>query len=335
MLNEGRQPKDLSADNTSDEEIVPAAISDTGCERELNEDRYAVIDSSSGVAWVVCDGMGGSTGGELAAQLAIDAMRRDLENQDGRLSEIALKSSIHEANRVIVLRRQNPIFAGMGTTVVAALIANQEVCIGHVGDSRAYLIREGAIQQLTIDHTYVQELVDRGQISSEQALDHPQAHILTRCLGAEPGLEVVFKKFWLWPVGAEECQDFLFLCSDGLYSLVTDQEIAEIVCQRTPQRACIELVDLARLRGGFDNITMAIVPLEGQLRNERPASATQKPALPKKGAHKRAVSRNEKVRPARRQLSIASPIKSVMMVMMLSVLSAVATAAYFLWGVSK
>lgn len=334
MLNEGRQPGGISTDSMSEEEIVPAAISDTGCERELNEDRYAVIDSSSGVAWVVCDGMGGSAGGELAAQLAIDAMRRDLENQEERLAEVALKSAILEANRVIVLRRQNPIFAGMGTTVIAALISNQEVCIGHVGDSRAYLIRGGAIQQLTVDHTYVQELVDRGQISAEEAMDHPQAHILTRCLGAEPGLEVNFKKFWLWPVSNDETQDYLFLCSDGLYSLVTDQEIAEIVCQRTPQRACIELVDLARLRGGFDNITMAIVPLEGQLRNERPA-VTQTKVAPQKRAGSKVMARPAKIRPTRRQLSISSPIKSIMMITMLSLVSAVATAAYFLWGVTK
>jgi protein phosphatase len=230
MLNQGRQSGEVGADNVSDDDLVPAAISDTGCERELNEDRYAVVDSPSGVAWVVCDGMGGSTGGELAAQLAIDALRRELENNEARFPEVALKSSIVEANRVIVLRRQNPAFAGMGTTIVAALVTEHEICIGHVGDSRAYLIRNKAIQQLTTDHTYVQELVDRGQISAEDALEHPQAHILTRCLGSEPGIEVTFKKFYLWPTSPEEGADFLFLCSDGLYSLVSDEEIAQLVC---------------------------------------------------------------------------------------------------------
>lgn len=176
---------------------IPAAITDTGCERELNEDRYAVIESPSGLAWLVCDGMGGQTGGELAAQLAIDAIRRDLENLPARPPEIALRSAILEANRIIVLRRQNQAFARMGTTIVAALFNGIEVAIGHVGDSRAYLVRDGAIQPLTTDHTYVQQLVDAGEIRSDQALSHPQAHILTGCIGAEPGLEVTMRRFWI------------------------------------------------------------------------------------------------------------------------------------------
>jgi PPM family protein phosphatase len=331
MLNQGRQSGEVGADNVSDDDLVPAAISDTGCERELNEDRYAVVDSPSGVAWVVCDGMGGSTGGELAAQLAIDALRRELENNEARFPEVALKSSIVEANRVIVLRRQNPAFAGMGTTIVAALVTEQEICIGHVGDSRAYLIRNKAIQQLTTDHTYVQELVDRGQISAEDALEHPQAHILTRCLGSEPGIEVTFKKFYLWPTSPEEGADFLFLCSDGLYSLVSDEEIAQLVCNRTPQRACIELVDIARSRGGFDNITMAIVPLEGQLRNERPEGPT--PVL------KPIRKKGESAHPARRRQAsehrVPSLFKSILIIFFLSVMSAAGTAAYFLWGVAQ
>ncbi|MCB0339150.1 MAG: serine/threonine-protein phosphatase, partial [Bdellovibrionales bacterium] len=182
----GRQEK---RSDTGDH-CVPAAITDTGCERELNEDRYAVIECDSGLAWVVCDGMGGEMGGELAAQLAIDAIRRDLENLPARPPAIALKSAALEANRIIVLRRQNPAFSGMGTTVVAAMFANSEVAICHAGDSRAYLIRDGAIQALTTDHTYVQDLVEKGKIGIEEALSHPQAHVLTRCIGSEPGLEV-------------------------------------------------------------------------------------------------------------------------------------------------
>ena len=163
---------------------VPAAITDVGCERETNEDRYAVIDSPMGKVWLVCDGMGGCLGGELAAQLAIDAIRRGLESREFASTSEALLAAVEEANRVIVLRRQNPAFSGMGTTVVAAMICGDEVVIAHAGDSRAYLVRDKEIQQLTVDHTYVQDLVERGQISDEEALSHPQAHVLTRCLGA-------------------------------------------------------------------------------------------------------------------------------------------------------
>lgn len=271
MLLEGLDKKNGSDRRAVDEgRTVPAAITDTGCERELNEDRYAVIECPSGLAWIVCDGMGGETGGELAAQLAIDAIRRDLENLPARSSEQAIKAAILEANRIIVLRRQNQAFSSMGTTIVSALFSGAEVAIGHVGDSRAYLIREGAIQQLTTDHTYVQTLVDKGEIKPEEALSHPQAHILTRAIGSEPGLEVASRKFWIWQVADGEPGDLLMLCTDGLYSHVTEGEMASIIGQESPQRACVKLVELAKNRGGFDNITVAIIPLAGQLRNEPP-----------------------------------------------------------------
>jgi len=247
---------------------VPAAITDTGCERELNEDRYAVVDSRSGLAWIVCDGMGGVSGGELAAQLAIDALRRDLENLPARPAQSALRSAILEANRVIVLRRQNPAFSSMGTTIVSALFQGSEVIIGSVGDSRAYMVREGAIQQLSVDHTYVQGLVEKGEIQPEEALTHPQAHVLTRCIGAEPGLEVDIKQYWLWPQTSSK--DSLVLVTDGLYSHVHDIEIATIVSENSPQRACVKLVELAKERGGFDNITVAVIPLPGELKKEKP-----------------------------------------------------------------
>lgn len=272
MLLEGAD-KNTTLEETglsSDGADLPAAITDTGCERELNEDRYAVVESASGTAWLVCDGMGGQTGGELAAQLAIDAIRRDLENLPERQSERAIKSAILEANRIIVLRRQNQAFANMGTTIVAALFSGSEITIGHVGDSRAYLIRDGAIQQLTIDHTYVQELVDAGQIKPEEALSHPQAHILTRCIGAEPGLQIALQKYWVWDAETEFSNDVLLLCSDGLYSMVSEGDIADIVTQNSPRRACIELVELAKKRGGYDNITVTIVPLTGELKGEAP-----------------------------------------------------------------
>lgn len=268
MLVEGSEKK--VAERSTEGPSVPAAVTDTGLERELNEDRYAVVEGASGIAWLVCDGMGGATGGELAAQLAIDAIKRELETAPARSSDSALRSAILEANRVIVLRRQNQAFASMGTTLVGVLFQGAEVAIGHVGDSRAYLVRDGAIQQLTTDHTYVQELVDRGEIRVEEALTHPQAHILTRCIGAEPGLEVDMRKFWIWEVPDSEPSDLVMLCTDGLYSLVSEGEIASIVSGNTPQRAGVKLVELAKARGGYDNITVAIVPLNGQLRQEPP-----------------------------------------------------------------
>ena len=252
------------------ENAIPAAITDTGCERDLNEDRYAVIESESGISWIVCDGMGGSSGGELAAQLAIDGMRRDLENLPGRTAVAALKSAILEANRIIVLRRQNQAFAQMGTTIVAAHFNGVEIALGHVGDSRAYLVRGMSIRQLTSDHTFVQDLVDQGKLSAEEALSHEQAHILTRAIGSEPGLNVDMQRFWLWDPEPGDQSDILVMCTDGLYTHVSDEEILKVISTESPQKACLKLVEMSKERGGFDNITVAVVPIDGRLMDSPP-----------------------------------------------------------------
>jgi len=258
---------------------LPAAMTDIGCEREINEDRYIVIDSPAGQAWIVCDGMGGTLGGELAAQLAVDSMRRSLQATQASEPEMALTAAIQEANRVIVLRRQNPAFSSMGTTVVGAMIRGDEITLAHAGDSRAYLVRGTEVQQLTIDHTYVQDLVDKGLISHEESMSHPQAHVLTKCLGAEPRLEMDRQTYWIWETSAEDVKDYLVLCSDGLYSHVADDELGEIVNEAAPQESCAKLVQLARERGGYDNITVAIIPLDGKLDNQPPEKRRQSSPL--------------------------------------------------------
>lgn len=265
-------------------QMDPAAITDVGCERTLNEDRYASIDSPSGTTWLVCDGMGGTAGGDLAAQLAIDAIRRDLQGQSARPPAVSIEHALMEANRVVVLRRQNQAFSQMGTTATAVQMLGAEIAIANVGDSRAYLIRDGSIRQLTVDHTYVQDLVERGELKEEEALSHPQAHILTRCLGAEPGIEVDLIQYWLTPSRSDVSSargDMLLLCSDGLYSLVEDGEIASLVASHSPADACEQLIALAKERGGFDNITIAIIPLDGELSFEPPAGYSSERMLQK------------------------------------------------------
>jgi len=260
-------------------ERVPAAVTDTGCERTLNEDRYAVVDSPSGTAWVVCDGMGGVSGGELAAQLSIETIRRSLELETSLPAVEALESALTEANKKILFKRQNQAFAQMGTTVVAMLMQGQEVAISHLGDSRSYLIRNSAIQQLTTDHTLVQDLVDKGEITIEESLSHPEAHVLTRCLGAESVAQIETKSLWIWE--SIEKGDSVLLCSDGLYSLVDDTEIAEKVSAYEPQEACLQLIELAKARGGYDNITVAIIPINGELRSQAPPTFNAKKNLEK------------------------------------------------------
>ncbi|MCC6952647.1 MAG: Stp1/IreP family PP2C-type Ser/Thr phosphatase [Deltaproteobacteria bacterium] len=303
-------------------EDAPAAITDVGCEREINEDRYAVLESNAGRMWVVCDGMGGVQGGELAAQLALDAMRRGLESRTFNTPEEALFGAIEEANRRIVLRKQNPQFGGMGTTVVAAIEYAGEVVIGSAGDSRAYLVRAGEIQQLTTDHTYVQDLVERGMISAQEALTHPQAHVLTRCLGAEPRLDMDTTRFWIWDTAAGEVNDRLVLCSDGLYSHVSDEEIASIISNNSPQDACVKLVEAAKKEGGYDNITVAVLPIHGQLREEAPPE-------PQRAARVAAVSQGSQAKAARVPWS-----RQLMIMFFLAIIGAVVTTLLVLWQAS-
>ena len=259
--------KTFNVTNTANRN-VPAALTDRGCARELNEDRYAAIDSPTGVAWVVCDGMGGVQGGDLAAQLAVEAIKSSLEAGTYESLENALVTSIEEANRKIVLRRQNPAFVNMGTTIVSVIFSEREYFFAHAGDSRAYLIRGKEIQQLTTDHSYVQQLVEEGKITSEEALSHPQAHVLTRCVGADPNLKLDVKRLWRW--NSEKGSDVILLCSDGLYSLISDSELVEHVGKYSPHECCVKLTELAKSRGGFDNITVAVLPVDGQLLERKP-----------------------------------------------------------------
>ena len=323
FLNEGNISGADAGLERGEEFLIPAAITDTGCERDLNEDRYAVVDSASGVGWFVCDGMGGASGGELAAQLAIDAIRRDLEMLPSRSPAAAFESAVLEANRVIVLRRQNQAFANMGTTIIGAMFKGDEVAIGHVGDSRAYLVRENAIQQLSRDHTLVQEWVDRGEILPEEALAHPQAHILTKCLGAEAMLDVDMKTYWVWPAEDGEPQDSLILCSDGLYSLVTEGELATVVTRSAPQDACVQLVEMAKERGGFDNITLAIIPLGGQLK-EQPSPPVD-----------RIVRPSGVVRESRVRTLWADMFRAGMLTGLLSAVSVLIIAFLIMYGMSR
>lgn len=292
------------------------SMTDVGCERELNEDRFETVSAGRAITWIVCDGMGGVAGGEFAAQLAIDAMTRTLQQSSlGDQNVDALEAAFREANRVILLRRKNPEFSGMGTTAVAARFDGREVVVSSVGDSRAYLVREGVVQQLTVDDTYVQSLVDEGKLMAEDALSHPDAHVLTRCLGSEPSASARSERLWLWPSDDGVASDSMVLCTDGLYSLIPDAELGEIVSDLPPREACERLVSLARERGGYDNITLSIIPFPGVL---RPAQPT--PIAVNQGA----VPSN---RPARRGTGV---LRHFMFLLLMAGLAAGATVAGFL-----
>ena len=235
--------------------LSAAALTDVGLRRRVNEDRYALAADLG--LYLVADGMGGHTAGQLASELAAEAAvntLRTLIDASASLTE-KLRYSVSAANREILSAAQaKPELAGMGTTLVALLAGPDRIALAHVGDSRAYLVRGGRIRQLTDDHSLVAELVRRQEISAHAARGHPHRHVLTRALGVRRSVEADLAE--LTPA----VNDTFVLCSDGLTTHVQDDEIAATVLSAADlESACDRLVDLANARGGEDNITVLLV----------------------------------------------------------------------------
>jgi serine/threonine protein phosphatase PrpC len=230
-----------------------AVRTDTGRQRNANEDSLFV----EAPLFVVADGMGGAQAGEVASRAAAESWAQNLPAAP---PERLLEETITGANRTIhELARKDPSLAGMGTTTTAALVdlGAEEVAIGHVGDSRAYRLRGGKFEQLTRDHSLVEEMRRKGQLTDAQAEDHPQRSIITRALGPEPEVEVDLQTV---PVQAG---DVFLICSDGLTTMLDDEKIAHILTRATSlQNAVRALVDEANRAGGRDNITVVLFRLE-------------------------------------------------------------------------
>ena len=231
-----------------------AGVSDTGRRRLRNEDAFICEPPFFAVA----DGMGGARAGEIAARLAATALEEAAPAARGQEGVVAL---IVEANRRIWERAvADPTTAGMGTTVTAALVDGGagQVAIGHVGDSRAYRLRDGALEQLTTDHSLVAELVESGVLTPEEAERHPQRSAITRALGTEPSVEV--EAFTV----TGQAGDVYLLCSDGLSTMLGDDEVVSAIegAGRDPAAAAEALVAAANAHGGEDNITVVLFELE-------------------------------------------------------------------------
>ena len=224
-----------------------ARASDTGRKRRHNEDSFVVQPP----LFAVADGMGGAQAGEVASKLAAAALE---ETDPGSLSgPDKLVSLIREANRRVYERASSdPSTSGMGTTMTVALVEGQHVTIGHVGDSRAYLVREGTLEQLTEDHSLVNELLKSGKLSREEAEVHPQRSVITRAVGTDPDVDVD-----AFVVDAS-IGDIFLLCSDGLTDMVADDDIRDTVERHRDDldRATKSLVSAANRGGGEDNITV-------------------------------------------------------------------------------
>jgi PPM family protein phosphatase len=226
---------------------------DTGRQRNANEDSFF----TRAPVFVVADGMGGAQAGEVASKAAAEAFAGELAPAP---PERVLRETIEGANRSIHEHaRDDPGLAGMGTTITAAIVdpEAEEVAIGHVGDSRAYRLRKGKLERLTRDHSLVEEMRRKGQLTEAQAEDHPQRSIITRALGPEPEVEVDLQTVPALP------GDVFLICSDGLTTMLDDDHIARLLGRAsTMQTAVRALVDEANRAGGRDNITVVAFQLE-------------------------------------------------------------------------
>lgn len=240
-----------------------ASCSDIGCERDNNEDSCSYWESPSdeqhqrkGRLAIVADGMGGHEGGKEASRIAVESIEEAYTSGSEDDPQSLLVSGFKVAEqRILEYASANPKLQGMGTTATAVAIFPTRLYYAHVGDSRLYLVRAGMVSRLTRDHSYVGRLVESGVITPEEADGHPQRHILTAALGAGTATspDIPDAAISLDP------GNILVLCTDGLWSVVGDEEIQQAVADRVPAEACSALVELARQRGGPDNITVQVL----------------------------------------------------------------------------
>lgn len=236
------------------------AKTDVGKAREMNQDYYYISDPEEELQiYILADGMGGYNGGEVASKLATDSVKDYLENNFKQIEHKKesilklIKESIEYANTVVYEKsKTSEELQGMGTTLDLCFIYNNKVYIGHVGDSRVYRIRGKIIRKLTKDHSYVQQLVEDGKITRQEAEHHPKKNMLIKALGCTDYVEPDVRARNL------EEQDVLLMCSDGLTNMVEEKVIYEQVVQN-PELAPEKLVNLANNAGGLDNITVITI----------------------------------------------------------------------------
>ncbi len=242
-----------------------ACLTDVGRQRENNEDSFLYWESDvesefrlKGRLAVIADGMGGYEGGQEASRLAVDTVRHVYEDKFHDSPQATLVDGLNSAHQIIQrYGEQHPEFQGMGTTCTALSVVDHQLNFAHIGDSRLYLVRSESVSRLTRDHSYVGRLVESGIVREEDAESHPQRHILTAALGSGRELTPDIPE---QPVELRS-GDTLLLCTDGLWSLVNEQDLGRIIRGNTPAQACRQLINIALERGGPDNITALILRL--------------------------------------------------------------------------
>lgn len=236
------------------------AKTDKGNIRESNQDAFAIGEFPNDVVWaVVCDGMGGAAGGNIASTLAVEVIRERInasyrdEMKDSSIINM-LDSAIAAANvEVYDFACSKQELQGMGTTGVCAVLRDGQAFIAHAGDSRAYIFGDGEPRQVTEDHSVVQDLLNNGRITADEAKNHPNRNIITRALGVNSSVDVEFDITPLLP------NDILLLCSDGLSNYVSDEEMASVIRSGDYDSCAERLIEIANENGGGDNITVVTI----------------------------------------------------------------------------
>lgn len=249
-LTDERIETDSTYDAGTTTQLMWGARSEVGCVRPHNEDSYLVQSP----LFCVCDGMGGHAAGEVASSIAVETIAKTAPQS---ADSARLAAAVEAANAAVIEAALNGLGKpGMGCTATCAYIENDTLAIAHVGDSRAYLLHEGTLIRVTRDHSYVEELVDAGEITADEARVHPNRSVITRALGSDPAMYADH-----FTLHIEE-GDRLILCSDGLSSMIPDSDIENIATQSSTAQICVDnLVDAALAAGGHDNVTVVVVDL--------------------------------------------------------------------------
>ena len=238
------------------------SITDIGMKRELNQDYVFTSEIPVGPLanlFMVADGMGGHNAGDYASKHTIGTIVEEIEKSKDTSVVQILEQAIKSANRHIRIKSQeNEGLSGMGTTVVAATVMDDKLCVANVGDSRLYVINQ-EIKQITVDHSYVEEMVRKGEIKRKDARIHPKKNVITRAVGVETEVEADFYEIELTGDAG-----FLLLCTDGLTNMVEDEEIRHVVMrhEKAPQDAVKELINRANESGGKDNISVVVIQMK-------------------------------------------------------------------------
>lgn len=236
-------------------------ITDQGVVRQQNQDVFHIETCGDMTLGLVCDGMGGARAGNVASQMAVDqfltSVKRLKLERWREDPEALLNRAAREANEVVYEKATtDPDCAGMGTTMVAVLVIDQLAYLLNIGDSRGYLVSQGRVEKITRDHSVVERLLLSGQITEEEARQHPQKNLITRALGVEPRVDADFYRQYLSP------GDYLLLCSDGLSNVVTEEEMLHQVSQEGEDSSCCQrLLDIAISKGAPDNVTVVLLQM--------------------------------------------------------------------------